>query len=81
MAKIKNRKVDKRRDKNGRFVDQTQTFDLNNNNREDLSEVHALHDHAYSSKKKPHIKYVSLSSAPVVEIPPNDCNHPVISSR
>lgn len=80
MAKINSRKVDKRRDKNGRFVGQTQTFDLNNNNTKDLSEVHALHDHSYSSKKKPHMKCVSLSAAPVFEIPPNDCNHSVISS-
>uniref|UniRef100_A0A8W8IGW8 Exonuclease domain-containing protein n=1 Tax=Magallana gigas TaxID=29159 RepID=A0A8W8IGW8_MAGGI len=80
MAKINSRKVDKRRDKNGRFVGQTQTCDLNNNNTKDLSEVHALHDHSYSSKKTPHMECVSLSAAPVLEIPPNDCNHSVISS-
>uniref|UniRef100_A0A8W8KG07 Exonuclease domain-containing protein n=1 Tax=Magallana gigas TaxID=29159 RepID=A0A8W8KG07_MAGGI len=73
-------KINKRRDKNGRFVGQSQTCDLNNNNTNDLSEVHALHNHAYSSKKKPHIKCVSLSASPVLEIPPSDCNRSVISS-
>lgn len=77
MAKVNN----KRRDKNGRFVSKTQTCDINNNNTEDSSEVRALHDHTYSSTKKPHIKWASLSAAPVLEIPPSDCNHSVISSR
>lgn len=74
MAKVNN----KRRDKNGRFVSQTQTCAINNNNTKNSSEVHALHGHAYSSKKKTHIKWVSLSAAPVMEIPPSDCYHSVI---
>lgn len=82
MAKVNNQKVEKRRDKNGRFVGQKQTCDINkNSNKKDSSEVHALHDQAYSSKKKTHIQWVSLSAAPVLEIPSSDCNHSVISSR
>lgn len=62
-------------------MSQTQICDLNNNNStKDSSEVHALHDHAYSTKKKPNVKCVSLSAAPVLEIPPSDCNHSVIFS-
>lgn len=68
MAKVNNQEVEKRRDKNGRFVSQTQTCDITNNKTQDSSGVHALHDHAYTSKKKHHIKCVSLSAAPVLEI-------------